>query len=65
MEPQTGIIATLGLHLGFSAKPRIWQVPTCKMEPDLEKVVNRPQAENSELYNVLKIAGFATKDKQI
>ena len=25
--------ATLGLHLGFSAKLRIWQVPTCKMEP--------------------------------
>ena len=21
------------LHLGFSAKLRIWQVPTCKMEP--------------------------------
>ena len=30
---------------------------------DLEKVVNRPQAENSELYNVLKIAWFATKDE--
>ena len=27
------IFATLGLHLGFSAKLRIWQVPTCKMEP--------------------------------
>ena len=26
--------------------------------PDLEKVVNRPQAENSELYNVLKIGSF-------
>ena len=26
-------IATLGLHLGFSAQLRIWQVPTCKMEP--------------------------------
>ena len=25
-------------------------------ETDLEKVVNGPQAENSELYNVLKIA---------
>ena len=32
--------------------------------PDLEKVVNRPQAENSEFYNVLKIARFATKDEQ-
>ena len=30
---------------------------------DLEKVVNRPQAENSELYNVLKIAWFAPKDE--
>ena len=29
--------------------------------PDLEKVVNHPQAENSELYNVLKIVWFATK----
>ena len=27
------IFATLGLHLGFSPKLRIWQVPTCKMEP--------------------------------
>ena len=27
------VVATLGLHLGFSAKPRIWQVPACKMEP--------------------------------
>ena len=26
-------IVTLGLHLEFSAKLRIWQVPTCKMEP--------------------------------
>ena len=31
---------------------------------DLEKVVDHPQAENSELYNVLKIARFATKDEQ-
>ena len=27
---------------------------------DLEKVVNHPQAENSGLYNILKIAWFAT-----
>ena len=26
--------------------------------------MNRPQVENSELYNVLKIAWFATKDEQ-
>ena len=26
-------IATLGLHLGFSAKLKIWQVPTCKKKP--------------------------------
>ena len=25
--------ATLGLHLRFSAKLRVWQVPACKMEP--------------------------------
>ena len=31
---------------------------------DLEKVVDRPQAENSKFYNVLKIAGFATKDEE-
>ena len=29
----SGDIATLGLHLGFSAKLRIWQVSACKMEP--------------------------------
>ena len=33
-------------------------------QPDLEKVANCPQAENLELYNVLKIARFATKDEQ-
>ena len=26
-------VATLGLHLGFSAKLRTWQVSACKMEP--------------------------------
>ena len=34
------------------------------VQTDLEKVVNRPQAENSEVYNVLKIVRFMTKDKQ-
>ena len=32
--------------------------------PDLEKVVNRPQAKNSELYKVLKIARFEIKNEQ-
>ena len=32
-ETNSLIVATLGLHLGFSAKGRIWRVPTCKMEP--------------------------------
>ena len=31
--------------------------------PDLEKVVNCPQAENLELYNDLKTAWFASMDK--
>ena len=31
---------------------------------DLEKVVNLPQAENSKLYNFLKIAWFATNYEQ-
>ena len=26
-------VATLELHLGFSAMLRIWQVPACKMDP--------------------------------
>ena len=26
-------VATVGLHLGFSAWLKIWQVPACKMEP--------------------------------
>ena len=30
-------------------------------KPDLEKVVNHPQREDSELYNVLKNARFATR----
>ena len=35
-----------------------------EVEADLEKVVNRPQVEKPELYDVLKIAGFATMDEQ-
>ena len=31
-------------------------VPLAGVRTDLEKVINHPQAENSELYNVLKIA---------
>ena len=31
---------------------------------DLDKVVNHPQAENSELYNVLKIERFTTMNEQ-
>ena len=31
---------------------------------DLEKDVNHPQAENSQVNNVLKIARFAKKDEQ-
>ena len=27
------IFATLGLHIGFSAELKIWQISTCKMEP--------------------------------
>ena len=34
------------------------------LQTDLEKVVNCPKAENSEFYNVLKIAGFAIKDEE-
>ena len=33
-------------------------------QPELEKVVNCPQAENSDLCNVLKIARFATKGEE-
>ena len=31
------VFAKLGLHLGFSAKLNIWQVPACKMEPRVAK----------------------------
>ena len=31
---------------------------------DLEKVENPSQAENLELYNLLKIVGFPTKDER-
>ena len=33
------VVATLGLHLGFSAKRRIWQVPICKMEPQSGTII--------------------------
>ena len=40
------------------------QTPPIKVKPDLEKNVNHPQAENSQVNNVLKIARFAKKDEQ-
>ena len=49
-------------------RPEIEVLPADSVEggttADLEKVLNRPQAENSELYNVLKIARFTTNDEQ-
>ena len=39
-------------------------LPRINLVADLEKVVKQPQAEKSELKNVLKIALFVTKDKQ-
>ena len=41
MQPN---IATLGLrlHLGFSAKLRIWQISTCKMEPRSGTIITGP-----------------------
>ena len=45
------------------SKSRKWDFPPelkfvdgTEIESDLEKVLNRPQAENSKFYNVLKIA---------
>ena len=40
-------IATLGLHLGFSAKLRIWQVSTCKMEPLSGTIITGPSTQPS------------------
>ena len=57
------------MHNQFDASPplpcgKIQNLYIHALDPDLEKVVYRPQAENSALYNVLKIAQFATKDEQ-
>ena len=38
-------IATLGLNLGFSAKLRIWQVSSCKMEPQSGTIFGESQPE--------------------
>ena len=38
-------IATLGLHLGFSAKLGIWQVPACKMEPQRGIIMVKPPTQ--------------------
>ena len=40
------------------------QAPQSLFGLDLEKVVNHPQAENSDVDIVLKIARFATKDEE-
>ena len=40
-------IATLGLHLGFSAKLRIWQVSACKMEPQSGTIITGPASQPS------------------
>ena len=54
------------LHLKhvFLLINNLFDVKDVNYKSDLEKVMNPPQAENSELYNVLKRARFATKDGQ-
>ena len=52
------------LNFSFIGNLKVGQIYLSAWGTDLEKVVNRPQAENSKLYNVLKIARFATKDEQ-
>ena len=39
------IIATLGLHLGFSARLRIWQVSAYKMEPRGGSIIIGPATQ--------------------
>ena len=39
------IIATLGLHLGFSARLRIWQVSAYKMEPRSGSIIIGPATQ--------------------
>ena len=44
--------ATLGLHLSFSAKLRIWQVSACKMEPQSGTMITQaPTQLSTELGN--------------
>ena len=57
-----GHIATLRLHLGFSAKLTIWQVPTCKMEPRSGNIMQlepptKIEAKVSDLEIILSLLG--------
>ena len=46
----TLFFATLGLHLGFSAKQRIWQVSACKMEPQGGTIITLEPATQPAVY---------------
>ena len=51
----------LALHMGLAQDKRHFHSKT--FYSDLEKVIKCPQAENLELYYVLKIAGFPTMNQ--
>ena len=63
MEVDSGVVPTCLIYSSFLGSVLLkdfWY----RYLADLEKVINRPQAENSELYDVLKIMSFATMDEQ-
>ena len=50
----TSFIATLGLHLGFSASLRIWQVSACKMEPRSGTIITGPLLNSNLTLNITR-----------
>ena len=58
--------AVITLHIGEADKVRVAfsQIVVYWITSHLEKVINRPHVENSELYNILKIVWFTTMDEQ-
>ena len=50
VKTSTGTNCHTRLHLGFSAKLRIWQVPACKMEPQRGIILMRPPTHPQPIF---------------
>ena len=57
------IFTTVGLHLGYSARLKIWQVPARKMEPQSGYIMQleTPTQPNGSVRNQFQLARWSNK----